>query len=77
VYDNDVRVRKGGGGLCFLNEPLLPCRISEMFGRENFQGYETVQVPVASFVDDAHAALPERVNYFIVPEKSTDHRITS
>ena len=59
---DDVGVTEGRRGLGFLDEPPLAVRIGDLRRRQNLEGHDAIQLPVAGFVDHAHAAFAERLD---------------
>ncbi len=73
VEGDDVGVIQRAGGLGLLDEALLASRIGRFAGGQDFDRHGSVEVSVASLVDDAHAALPELRFNSVVVERTADH----
>ncbi len=74
VDDDDVGVVESGGGFGFLGEAALALGVVHAVRREEFEGDEAVEVGVAGFVDNAHAALAEFFEDVVMGERGTGQR---
>ena len=71
---DDVGVTEGRRGLGFLDKPPLAVRIGDLRRRQNLEGDDAVQLPVAGFVDHTHAAFAERLDDVVLFERAPNHR---
>ena len=56
-----------------VNEPRLGLGIAGQAGGQEFQGDKTLQPHILSLIDDAHAALADLLENFIMGNDLTDH----
>ena len=61
------------GRLGLLDEAGLALRVGDLLGRQHLDGHEAVQVGVAGFIDDAHAAFAELLGDLVVQDGAADH----
>ncbi len=69
-----VWVIEGLGGLGFAYETFLANRIGDFLSRQDLDGDEPVQVGITGLIHNAHAALAELVEDFVVGDALADHR---
>jgi hypothetical protein len=61
----DAGMIQRGCRFSLLDKPVLLVRIRHLFCRQNFYCYETVQMCVAGFLDNAHAAFAKLLSNLI------------
>jgi hypothetical protein len=70
---DDPWVIERGGGLRFLHKAETAIAVSYFVGGKKLDGDEAIEVCVARFVDDTHAAFADLLKDFEVGERLTDH----
>jgi hypothetical protein len=73
VNRDDARMVQRRRGPRFLDEPAPAIGVADLVGGKDLDRDEPVQVRVARFVDDAHAAFADAVEDLVVREPAADH----
>jgi hypothetical protein len=74
VNVNDIRMVQGAGGAGLLEKARSAFGVGDFFGGQDLDGDKAVQMGVAGFVYDAHAALAELVEDVIMTNRPANHQ---
>ena len=74
VDGDDARVVQRAGRARFLDEALPAVRIGDLVGGQDLDGDDAIEMGVAGFVDDAHAAFAQLGFDRVAVESLADHQ---
>src|SRR5262249_2896853 len=69
IDGQDVGMIQSGCGARFLQEPATAVFVGDRFGGQHLNGYDPVEFLVVSFVDRAHAAGAQGLEYAIMRDR--------
>ena len=73
VDGDDVRMVQRRGRFRLLDEPSQPLVARDAIGRQDFECDESIEVSIATFVDDTHTAFTELLGDLIVEKAAANH----